>query len=309
MAKTSVVNPRRRRKSSKKRRRNYGAASSARKSNPRRRRRRHSYGAAPRRSHKRRRRNPSSSGSSVQRVYSGGGYRRPNPGMFDFDSLTDTLPSATAGVWAARWAVNQAGDMEGDEPGIKHALAIWLAASFGSEIIGQVFGSAHKGEFARIAALGWGGDLFARKRFFKDSKWVKENLYLAGVDEADDTYQYGAQEGGDLNGFQSQSALGDSFVDAVGNQYTRTPAGWALSGAGMGAQLMQDAEGNVYQLGAGGTYQYPQDYNAIMQDGASGFGVARDPAYGTGARLAGFQSMSALGAHRVRAGGSSFGYA
>jgi hypothetical protein len=313
MAKTAVVNPRRHKRSKsgssprRRRRRNYGAAAAPRNDNPRRRRRRrHAYAGARTHVRRRRRRNP-----GVQRVYSSGGYRKKNPGMFDIDSVTDTLPAATGGIWAARWAVNMAGPMDAgekkDEPGIKHALAIWLAASFGGQLIGQVFGSSAKGDFARIAALGWGGDLFMRKRFLRDNEWVNKNLTLAGVDDPDDVWGYA--EEGEVSGFQAQSALGDSFVDAVGNRYVKTAQGWALAGMGE-PQFVQDESGQIYQLGAGETYHYPSDYNAIMAD--AGMGVAADPSYGRGTRLAGFQSQSALGAlgvPRARPSGGSFGYA
>lgn len=309
MAKTAVVNPRRgkkRKSGHKRRRRNYGAAAAPRNDNPRRRRRRrHAYGASStgvRR--RRRRRNP-----AIQRAYSSGGYRKRNPGHFDIDQVTDTLPAATGGIWAARWAVNMAGPMDAgekkDEPGIKHALAIWLAASFGGQLIGQVFGSAQKGEFARIAALGWGGDLFLRKRFLRDNEWVNKNLTLAGVDDPDDVWNY--SEGQDLNGFQSQSALGDSFVDAVGNRYVRTAQGWALAGMGQ-PQFVQGEDGQIYQLGAGQGYTYPSDYDAIMAESGAA-GVPADPSYGGGSRLAGFQTVSALGARPVRPAHGSFGYA
>jgi hypothetical protein len=282
MPKTAVVNPRRKKRKksaggSKRRRRNYGAAA-ARAPNPRRRRRaRASSGGG----YRRRRRNPSYPAQ-----------RRSNPGTFDFDNLVDTLPAATGGVFAARYATKLAGKFEDGKPGIKHAIAIWIAAQFGGKMLGDLLGSSSKGEYARIAALGFGGDLFARTRFLNENKWVNENLSLSGVD-ADAVYDY--SEGADLNGFQQGSQLGDSFVDAVGNRYVQTAQGWAL--AGVGAELVQDDSGNVYALEGGdsGTYRYPGDYDAVMEDSRY--------------TMSGFQQGSQLGFARRSRGSSSFGYA
>lgn len=292
MPKTAVVNPRKRRKGGKRRRKNPAASTT-------RRRRRRNYGAAAassrtpnrrrraKRSH--RRRNP---GRAIA--------RRRNPGMFDMDNLIDTLPAATAGVFAARYAVQLAGPFEASTnmsggpgvpvPGIKHAIAVYLAAQFGGKLIGDLLGSSAKGEYARIAALGFGGDMFARKRFLADNAWVNKNLSLAGVD--DNTFNYSG--GADLNGFQASSQLGDSFVDAVGNRYVQTAQGWAL--AGVGAELVQDDAGNVYALEGdnGGQFEYPRDYDQQMED----------------SRVGAFSRSSALGFYPVRPHGESgFGYA
>jgi len=209
--------------------------------------------------------------------------RARNP-SFDLDGLMDTIPSATGGVWAARYAVKLAGPFEAGQPGISHAIAIWLAAHFGGQLIGQVFGSPQKGEFARIAALGFGGDLFLRKRFLKDSKWAAEHIMLDGVDDY-------SSEQEQLNGFENSNQLGDSFTDAVGNQYVQTAQGWALAGLG-DAQLVQGADGQVYQLGAGGEgYDYPAGYDSIME-------------------VSGFENSTQLGFGRASgAHSSSFGYA
>lgn len=220
MAKTAVVNPRKRRRSSKRRRRRNPSAS-----NPRRRRRH--YGAAPRRRNaprRRRRRNPGSApGLST---YSSRGYRRkPNPDLLDFDHIMSVLPAATLGDFVARWAVKTAGPMESaDEkkggppvPGVKHAIACILAARIGSGIVGSVLGDAGKGVIAEHAALGFAGSLFARKRFFEDNKWLKENLYLDGEDEGD--YEIESDYSEEMNGFENQSALGEIVYDEAGNAY------------------------------------------------------------------------------------------
>jgi len=274
MAKTKVVNPRRRKRRSTKRRRrrNYGAAAA-----PARRRRRNPAPAAPSR-----RRSPA---------------RRKNPSAFDVDSIIDTVPAATGGVWAARWATRMAGDFEPNaegvlEPGLKHAIAIAIAASFGGDLIGDLLGSAQKGEYARIAALGFGGDLFMRMRFMRDSAWVNQNLMLGEVDAG---YEYDDSDE-ELDGFQSESALGavNTYTDATGQQWRFTERGWEPL-SGMGAEFVQDDQGNVYQLdggvGAAG-YQYPANYPQIMA--ASG--------------VSGFQSTSALGATGAPDTTNSFGY-
>jgi hypothetical protein len=277
MARTAVVNPKRRKRRRKsnpsrraaprRRRRNYGAAAEV---NPRRRRRGKRRSTAIRR----RRRNPDSLGRS----------RNPS---FDIDHLVDTIPAATGGVWAARWATKLAGPMEAGQPGLKHAIAIWIAAHFGGQMIGQLFGSTAKGEFARIGALAFGGDLFLRLRFMKESAWMQQNLTLQGVDDVPDY-----SEGSDLNGFQDGTQLGDSFVDAMGNQYVQTAQGWALAGMG-DAQIVQGADGTLYQLGdgSGGEFVYPSNYDSIME-------------------VSGFESGSSIGFHPASGShASSFGYA
>lgn len=200
MAKTATVNRKRRRKTPRRRRRNpktYGAAT-----NRRRRYKRRST---------RRRRNPSRYSSTTT-----GYYQRPNPdGVLDFQGAMEILPPATLGIGASRWAVNMAGPFELSregiqEPGIKHAIAIWLAAGIGGDLIGGLLGDGRKSDIARIAALGWGGDLFLRKRFLRDNKWINENLYM----------------GDGSSGNMGQ----DSFIDAAGNKFIRGPSGWRLAG-------------------------------------------------------------------------------
>lgn len=287
MAQTAVVNKRRRKRrhNAKRRRRNhYGAATPN-----RRRRRRHS--SAPRRSNRRRRyshrrRNP---GTPSRSPYSSGGYyRAPNPGMFDFEDLTEVMPAATAGIWAGRYALKQAGAFEPAkdgtlEPGLKHAIALWIAANFGGQLIGQLFGDVNKGRMATIAAFGFAGDLFLRTRFMKDSAFVKDNLSLQGLGDGDLDY-------GSMSGFQSHSQIG-AVEDSAGNQWVQTPQGWVLAGPGVGqgTQLVQTADGTVYEMGR------------------------LDSLPGSGSRLAGFQSHSQIGQLGMRRANpnsqSSFGYA
>lgn len=285
MAKTAVVNKRRKRSGGgskpKRRRRNYGAAAT---NPPKRRRRRRNPAPAPRRRSNTRRRNPD---------------------PFNMDNIMDTLPAATGGVWLGRWAVKQAGpgevnDKGQKEPGIKHAIAIWLAATVGADFVANIMGSATKGEYARIACLGYGGDLFMRKRFMRDSEWVKNNLSLSGLGEdwEDEIPDYEDEaEDYTVSGFQAESPLGavNSYTDATGNRYVMTAQGWQLAG-NMGADtsdLVIGPDGSVYQLSGGGGATYPNDYPQIMADAMNGF-----------------QSESPLGMRPARAdSNNSFGYA
>ncbi len=251
-SKTAVVN--KKKKKTKKRKRNYGAAAA----NPKKKRRRRS--------------NPSS--AAPRRRNTG---RKKNPGPFDMDSIIDTVPAATGGVWLGRWATKLAGKFEDNqegipEPGIKHAIAIAIAASVGGDMLGNMLGSAAKGEYARISCLGFGGDMFLRKRFMRDSAFVRENLSLEGIGYDDDDVEYEDEiempEG--MEGYTDRSDLGQDLV--------------------------QDAEGNLYQLsgGMGATAPgapYPANYRDIMN--------------GVGA----FQNTSALGMAPARADSTnSFGY-
>lgn len=290
MAKTAVVNPKRRRRRKRRRnpsssnrprrrRRNYGAAAVV--NAPRRRRRRRRYGAA------RRRRNPASPYAPTSY------YRRPNPGggieRMAMD-LVRTIPAATGGVMAARFAVRQAGAFEPGkdgvlEPGAKHAVAILIAAELAGRLLGEVNGAA--GDAARIAALGFGGDLFLRTRFMRDSALIRDHISLQGMGAeeqlyVDDSGQLFQLSGGGaaLAGFQNESALGDSYVDSAGNVFMATPQGWALAGQ-LGEHFVQTEDGRLYQM-----------------SGAS-----------DGAVLDGFQNESALGLPPAYANGSSsFGY-
>lgn len=205
---------------------------------------------------------------------------------FDIEGLISTALPAGAGVVACRWALNEAGPFEqptepgkAPAPGIKHALAIYLAARFGGQLIGQVFGSPQKGHYAEIAALGFGTELFARKRFFADSKWAQQNLYLAGVDDPADAYY---RQG--MGAFEQQSSIGETFTDDSGQTYVNTGDGWAVAGLG---QLVQGEDGQIYQIA--GPYEAPEDYAGVMMEaGMTGFGE--------------LEQSSRLGA-------SSFGYA
>lgn len=292
MAKTAVINRRGRRKrgSGKRRRRNYGAAAAT--ANPRRRRRRRSYGAAAPSRRRRRRRNPAS-------PYASSGYRRqPNPisvGSIgsQFHQLLEVLPAGTAGIMGARFALKQAGTWSPDgkgtlQPGIWQALAVWLGATVTGAVISTVFRSPSKGLYAKIAGLSFGGDLFLRTRFLKDTPLFTNNFSLAGLgDDEDGEEEY--SDGELLNGFQDQSALGEMFTDSDGNTWQNQGGQWALAG-GMGApgEIVQGPDGTLYQL-----------------SGAMGL----DSMPGSGAMLAGFQDRSALGAVRARHNpNSSFGY-
>lgn len=283
MAKTAVVNKRRRRRRRnpasasanprrrRRRRRNYGGAAAV---NPRRRRRRaRSHGGRMARG---RRRNPISPYSSTSY------YRRPNPSFDVMHDVTEVMPAATAGVWLSRFALKQAGEWKPDdkgvlEPGLKQAVACYLAATMGAPLIGSVLGAGTE-QIAKIAALGFAGDLFLRTRFMRDSEFVKNNLSLQGLGYDDDMPNAGGYYVPDgMNGFQAESPLGSSMVDAFGNTFVSTADGWQLAGAG---DLVQDSEGNVWQLGA-----------------------ARG-----GAKLAGFSATSPLG-NVGASSANSFGYA
>lgn len=291
MAKTAVVNRRRRRRKSnpkKKRRRNYGAAQA----NPPKRRRR--------------RRNP----LPARRRSSGGGRRIANPSRpFDLDQIMEVLPAATGGVWLGRWATKLAGDFEPNdkgipEPGFKHAIAIALAASVGGDMVGNLMGSSAAGERAYIACLGYGGDLFLRRRFFRDSEFVEKNLNLSGIGNPDDddeyeyVYDYEDPGADTVSGFSQTSPLGNvnSYTDAVGNRYVMTNRGWQLAGVGQSqSDYVVGPDGTLYQLSGGvGAGTYPPDYANVME--AAGVG--------------GFASQSRLGMAPARnSEGNSFGYA
>jgi hypothetical protein len=152
-----------------------------------------------------------------------GGGRKRNP-EFSLSDLMRDIPAAVGGVWLGRWAIKQSGNWEAGqggqlEPGIKQAIAIWLAANVGSDLLGNLLGSPDKARIAQIACYGYGGDLFLRTRFMRDSTFVQNNLSLQGV----------------MGGMAAQSQLGspDSYVDSNGDTWVSTPSGWQLAG-GMG---------------------------------------------------------------------------
>lgn len=258
MAQTKVVNPKRKTPP----RRADGTFKKGRRSNPK--RKTYAHGAASTR--RKRRRNPTSTAiaptqrAAVRSVYSYGGYRQKNPDMFDMDYLTETVPAATGGVLAARWGAKMAGEFEEVKstvngqpvtyraPGLKHAVGIVVAAHIGASVADSMLG-AGKGTIAKIAALGFGGDLFVQKRFFRDNEWMRDNL-LSGVDDDEAEGAVGA--------FENKSAIGD---DAP--------------------QLVQGPDGNVYQLG---DFQQLSALGAFENKSAIGdangyTGIRRDPSH------------------------------
>ncbi len=305
MAETAVVNPRRKTRSDKGKKRKKG---------PRR------YGAAKRKSTKRRR-NP-----AAPNKYSSGGYqRRPNPSMFDLDTWKRIAPAATAGDLLARWAVKMAGPFEPDAsgvpvPGVKHALAIAIIAEVGGKFVGQILGGRAETDYAQIAALGYGGSLFIRRRFMRDNAWLNANISLEG-----DVLPAG---GGTMGA--------DTYTDAAGNQYIRTASGWQLSGEGQGdwhygqielpedaapGDVIQTEEGEMYEVMAGAdgnltlgafyqgaetdadvAYELEAPVDSLPGGGMTGFEESSP--------LGDFQTRSPLGMARSRAahGANSFGY-
>jgi hypothetical protein len=206
--------------------------------------------ANPRRRRRRRyrRHNPSPYAMPNPRRRSRGGRRR-NPGgnLLDFDRAIEVAPPATLGVLIARWLTKFAGPFEGTvggvpaQPGIKHALALLVGSKIGADIIDGFMPG--KGHIAEIAALGFGGDLFLRKRFMRDSRWMQENLYLEG--------------------FDMDSQIGaDTFVDATGQTYVRTANGWALAGFDMHSQIGQYQPGQIFTLPDGTVVQVEGEYES-----------------------------------------------
>lgn len=153
------------------------------------------------------------------------GYRRSNPDMFNIDETLDILPAATAGIMAVRFGLKLAGPLETvtkknsggvdvmvPAVGIKHIIAGVIAANLGEGIVASLFGNdAAKGRYAKIAGLGFVGDIIARQRLIGDSDWAKDNLLLNGVDCTDEFV--------DMSGLQEQSQLGEYVQDESGNVY------------------------------------------------------------------------------------------
>ncbi len=261
MAQTAVINRRRRR-----------AKTSRRRKNPR--RRRHYAGAAAspkrrRRSSKRRRRNPSTGAAIVKAAYQPQGYRRQNPTIAqDFNGIMEILPGATGGVLAARWAVKQAGDFEKNdkgipEPGFKHALAIYLAARFGGQMIGSLLGDANKGKLAEIAAYGFGGDMFLRLKFMRDNETFTKNFSLAGVDDAYEDEQ--SEPYADMGAYE----------DAVGNKWIRTASGWQLEGFRDDANAAPQRLAGFQSQSALGGFQSHSALGGARASSGSSFGYSR----------------------------------
>ena len=203
------------------------------------------------------------------------------------------LPAGILGIWAGRWACKQAGPFETTpgapgtlQPGFSHAIAIYLAAEFGSGLIGSILGDASRATIAKIACLSYGGDLFMRRRFMMDSKFVKENLSL---------------EGEALGNPASNPA--ETFVDAAGNRYIKTASGWQLAGlSGMESRsVIGEPETQVIELPADITPEELDLYGVAVDRAAigevDGLDGRRRRRY-----LSGMESESAIGAL------SSFGY-
>lgn len=277
MAKTAIVNPRR------KRRRQPEAAK-----NPR--RRRYPAQAAPRR---RRRRNPDGIADLAgRRRYRRRTYRRNPDGITrgDFGAVMEVLPAATAGVIGSRWAVKMAGEMEGGKPTFAHALAIWLAAVWGSPLIGNLFGDSAKGKMAGIAALGWGGDLFVRKHWLEDSDFGKENLYLGDEESSDE--ELTDEELAMLEGLTEGSAIG-----AFGRRQPSRARAW-LSGLGKEPSYYQTPDGQIVQLADYAASQFSPEHQQILAD--AGYAGLTE-----GSAIAGFGDF---GRRRRSDAKSSFGY-
>lgn len=253
MARTAVVNKRKGRKRAPKR-----------------------YGGAKRK----RRRNPS---TALSPYSSGTYYRRPNPSMFDMETYTRTLPAATAGIWFARWAVNMAGPFEPDSqgrlvPGFKHAIAIMVATEFGGKMVGQLLGGRREIDMAQIAAIGYGGDLFLRKRILVDSQWVQDNISLEG----DEEYE--------TDGYEADGMGADTYTDPAGNKYIRSGSGWQLADWQFGQpdEVPSDAEpGDIVQTPSGDIYEVMADGNMQSRPDLAGFEQTSP--------LGGFEQSSPLG--------------
>lgn len=223
MARTAIVNPRRKRRKSttKRRRRRNPSTAIAAPRTPNRRRRT-----------VRRRRNPS--------TYQATGYRKPNPGsgdMFDLDRVMDVMPPATAGIWGVRFALKQAGAFEpmaagkGSAPGIKHAIAAVIGADVAAKLVASAFG-ADKAQIAYAAAIGFAGDVFARKRFFVGSEFVNSNLYLQGIDDMEE---------------EAVDSDSDSEYYEEPSEYPEYMEG-LQQGSSLGAQIVQGPDGQLYTL-------------------------------------------------------------
>lgn len=215
-----------------------------------------------------------------------------------FKELMEIVPAGTLGITAARFGVKASGawSPSGSEgapgalqPGFAQALGIFLAAHVSSTLVSTLFRSTRAGDVAKIAALSYGGDLFIRTRFLKDSAFYRNNFSLAGLGEDDMEEAAGEYDDqGLIDGFQDASVLGESFEDSSGDVYHSGDRGWAL--AGMGLDSGPGSGSRLAGMGADSQYAVGND--------------------GTLYQLSGFQPQSALGATPARANSSSsFGYA
>lgn len=280
MAQTAIVNPRRRRR----RRKNEPLQ------NPRKRRRRRAYGSMAQPARRRRRRRNPDMADLGRRTYKRRTYARKNPdGMTsgDFGAVLEVLPAATAGVLGARWAVKMAGDFEDGKPGFKHALALWLAAIWGSPLLGNLFGDNAKGKMAAISCLGFGGDLFARKHWLEDSD-IGKNLYL-GEGADDDDEELSAEDMELLQGLTEGSAIADFGARSRARKFRPF--------IGADPQLYVTPGGDVVQLSGAEIGAMTPEHRQILAD--AGYSGLTE-----GSAIAGYGSPR----QRRASGASSFGY-
>lgn len=225
-ARTATVNPKR-----KKRRSSSGGT--------KKRRRRSTSGSARGR---RRRRNPAPARRRRRTTGSASGRRRrrrssprKNPrDIMDFNYTLEMGPPATLGVVGARWATKQAGPFETPEgggtpqPGLTHAIWLYLMSRIGGNMVGNFFGDQSKGDAFEIAALGFAGDLFLRHNFFTDAdSWYRRNVYLG------DGSPYRRMMSGVGRSPYAMGQTGQrTYTDATGQQYVKTAHGWRLAGVG-----------------------------------------------------------------------------
>lgn len=271
MAKTKVVNRKRRRTTRKRR-----------KTNPRRRKTRRYANAARRRPARRRRSTTRRRRNPQPRRYSPYRYSNPRGKLFDVDDLMEKLPPATLGVMLARWAIKLAGPMEvtpegNEKPGWKHAIFAYIAAAWGSDFVGQLWGGDRSADYAEIAAYGYMGDLFLREFVFdKSDSWYRQNLYLGADRRSPAGSPYGRQ-------YMGQTPTGTTFTDATGRTYVKGPRGWQLAGGGgAGAGGGMGAQPYAYQ--GMGAQPYAYEGQSLPMGGFS-----------MSSALGGFSMNSALG--------------
>lgn len=262
MAETAIVNPRRRRRrvyGARRRRRNPETSEANRKH----RRRRRNVALADSNRRRRRRRNPEFYGVNSRRrrrrIYGHRSLsRRRNPIGGDIGSMLDDIttfvPPAAAGVIGARWAVRLPGDFPKDgRPGLMQALAIIFWAQFGGRLVGQLFGDTRAAEAAKIAAYGWGGDLFARAYLLSTNTWANANLYM-GADEAEA-----------LQGLVKEHSLG-------ANPYVVGPDGTVFAVQGLDAAEVPGGYPELMADIGGLSRESPLGFGAYTADAGSSFG-------------------------------------